>query len=164
MKALVVDGYNAIYKIPHLRKLLDESLQAARGAVTKLAKEYQRKRGGIDKVCVVFDGKDAYRDEMFGIQPNHVFSKTGQGDLELIKVVRRLSKKYHVEVVSDDNFVRNNSRSYNATIVGVSKFAQTSGERRKYQSKTKNDIAADKVSPEAASLINEELKKHWGIS
>ena len=47
MKVLIVDGYNAIHKIPEIDDLLDESLADARDAITDLAKEYQRRDGGI---------------------------------------------------------------------------------------------------------------------
>ena len=47
MKALIVDGYNAIHKIPELDSLMDESLEEARRAVTDMAREYQRRTGGV---------------------------------------------------------------------------------------------------------------------
>ena len=56
MKVLIVDGYNAIHKIPEVDDLLDESLEDARNAITDLAREYQRRHGGIAEVHVVFDG------------------------------------------------------------------------------------------------------------
>jgi len=161
MKALVVDGYNAIYKVPRLRKILDKDLQLARQEITNLAKIYQRKRGGYDKLCVVFDGKDAYRDRLHMSPQHHVYSRTGEGDLEIVRVVRRLSKKYHVEVVSDDNYIRNNSRSHNASIVPVSSFVSSLKKKGKRSEKKKEE---HKVSPEVASGINEELKKHWNIT
>lgn len=160
MKALVVDGYNAIYKIPSLRKAMDRSLPEARRGITELAKEYQRRRGGIDKLYVVFDGKDVHREKPAEGSPYHVFSRTGQGDEEAVSVVRRLSKKYHVEVVTSDNFIRNNSRAYNATVISIPEFIAflNKGQR------TTVEKAAEKITPEIASQINEELKRYWKIS
>jgi len=125
MKALVVDGYNAIHKIRHLEALLDESLCEARHALTELAMEYRRKVGGIAEVAVVFDGKDAYRGKNIPRPAHQVFSKTGEGDRMIIRTVRKLSDRYHVIVASDDNFVRNNSRAYRASTISISEFFAT---------------------------------------
>jgi predicted RNA-binding protein with PIN domain len=121
MKVLIVDGYNAIYKIPGIEALLDDSLEAARKAMTDLAKEYQRRDGGIAEVYVVFDGKDEHRNSFFN-RPNQVFSNTGGGDRKIIRMVHEKSGKYHVIVVSDDNYVGNSSRAAGATVITVSEF------------------------------------------
>lgn len=125
MKALVVDGYNAIHKIAHLEAMLDISLHEARRALTELAMEYKRKVGGISEVSVVFDGKDTYRRQEISAPPNQVFSRSGEGDRTIIRTVERLSNRYHVVVVSDDNFVRNNSRAHRASIITISEFLDT---------------------------------------
>lgn len=125
MKALVIDGYNAIHKIARLEAMLDISLHEARRALTELAMEYKRKVGGISEVSVVFDGKDMYRRQEISTPPNQVFSKSGEGDRMIIRTVERLSDRYHVVVVSDDNFVRNNSRAHRASIITVSEFLDT---------------------------------------
>jgi predicted RNA-binding protein with PIN domain len=122
MKALVVDGYNVVHKIPHLEALLDTSLREARDAVTKLAIDYQRKIGGIKEVNVVFDGKDEYRYLNSSAPPHQIFSKSGEGDRAIIRTVQRLSGRYHVLVVSDDNYVKNNSRAHNASTISVLEF------------------------------------------
>lgn len=121
MKTLIVDGYNAIYKIPGIEALLDDSLEAARKAITGLAKEYQRRDGGIAEVYVVFDGKDEHRNSFFN-RPNQVFSGTGDGDRKIIRMVHEKLEKYHVIVVSDDNYVGNSSRAAGATVITVSEF------------------------------------------
>ena len=160
MKALVVDGYNAIHKIPYLKKIVSKNLQDARAGITELAKEYQRKRGGIDKVYVVFDGRDVYRDNEFQPHPHQIFSGTSKGDEEVVRTVKNLSGKYHVEVVTDDNFIRNNSRAYKATVLPVSEFLSFLNKKK---SNIDKQTIGEKALPKKASAINEELKKHWGI-
>lgn len=124
MKILIVDGYNAIYKIPELEELLDVSLEEARNAVTSLAKEYQRRTGGIKEVFVVFDGKNEYRSISFN-KPNQVFSKTGEGDKKVIRLAQDKSGEYHVIVVSDDNYVGNSCRAAGATVIPIRQFYAT---------------------------------------
>ena len=121
MKILIVDGYNAIHKIPGLSDLMDSSLEEARRAITGLAKEYQRRMGGISEVFVVFDGKTEYRGLSFN-KPNQVFSDTGEGDRKVIRLAQDKSGAFHVIVVSDDNRVGNSCRAAGATVIPVKKF------------------------------------------
>ena len=162
MKALVVDGYNAIHKIPCINKLMDKSLFEARTEITKLANEYRRKSGGIDKVCVVFDGKDEYRDiASFPPRPDQIFSRSGRGDEEVVRMIKKLSREYDVMVVSDDNFIKNHSRAHKAGILKVSEFANF---LHKKQRNTPEEAPVEKISEGAASRINRELEKYWDIS
>ena len=157
MKALVVDGYNAIHKIPELRVLIDKSLAEARKALTGLAMDYQRKVGGIAEVYVVFDGNDAYGDLSSPSPAHQVFSKTGEGDEEVIRLVRKLSNRYHVIVASDDNFVRNNSRAHNASIIAISELLAA---LKKKTTRAEHDIPDEKrIDPKDAKEITEYLKK-----
>ena len=121
MKVLIVDGYNAIHKIPEVDDLLDESLEDARNMITDMAREYQRRYGGIAEVHVVFDGKTEYRELSFN-KPNQVFSETGEGDRSIIRLAQDKSKEFHVIVVSDDNRVGNSCRAAGATVIPVKKF------------------------------------------
>jgi predicted RNA-binding protein with PIN domain len=121
MKVLIVDGYNAIHKIPEIDDILDKSLEDARNAMTDLAREYQRRRGGIAEVHVVFDGRDEYWGLSFN-KPDQVFSKTGDGDRSIIRLAQDKSERFHVIVVSDDNRVGNSCRAAGATVISVKKF------------------------------------------
>lgn len=124
MKVLIVDGYNAIHKIPELDDLLDESLEEARDAITALARKYQRRDGGIAEVRVVFDGRTEYRGLSCN-KPNQTFSDTGQGDSKIIRLAQDKSDKFHVIVVSDDNRVGNSCRAAGATVISVKKFYES---------------------------------------
>lgn len=134
MKALIVDGYNAIHKIPEIDDLMDSSLKEAREAITDLAGDYKRRDGGIAEVHVVFDGKDEYRGLYYN-KPNQVFSKTGEGDRKIIRLAQDKSEKFHVIVVSDDNRVGNSCRAAGATVISVANFlsfaAKKSGSKNK---------------------------------
>lgn len=160
MKALVVDGYNAIYKIPRLKRLLDQSLAQARKGITEMARNYKRRCGGIGKICVVFDGKDEFRNRLdVAKSADEVFSMTGCGDKEIIRVVGDLSSEYDVIVASDDNFVRNNSRAQRATLITVDEFAAM-GEKKK---PVKKEAPRRKINIDAASEIDKELREHYKL-
>ena len=126
MKVLIVDGYNAIHKIPEIDELLDESLESARNAITDLAREYKRKYGGIAEVHVVFDGRTEYMGLSYN-KPNQVFSGTGEGDSSIIRLAQKKLDKFHVIVVSDDNRVGNSCRAAGATVISVKKFYEFIG-------------------------------------
>jgi len=174
MKALVVDGYNVACKIPSVRAMMDKDLKAARQAITFMATEYKRKCGGFDKVLVVFDGQDRYRDQLF-ITPRHQrFSGTGEGDAEVIRTVSSLNARYTVVAVSDDNFIRNNARAHNASVVSVKDFVNVlnKGKSGPYQASPRGRSkgaqgakpTVDELSPQEKKEINDELKRYWDIS
>lgn len=121
MKILIVDGYNAIHKIAEIEDLLDDSLEEARKAITSMAREYQRRSGGIAEVYVVFDGRDEYSGLSFN-KPNQIFSKTGEGDRKVIRLAQEKTAKFHVIVASDDNRVGNSCRAAGATVISIKKF------------------------------------------
>lgn len=158
MNALIVDGYNAIYKIKELQALLDESLLEAREEVTRLARDYKRNLGGIAEVCVVFDGKDDYRGLPHPSPANQVFSRTGEGDRTIIKMVEKLSGRYHCIVASDDNFVRNNSRAHRATIISISEFF--AGAKKKKRAKGSDAPDEKRIDPKSAREITDYFRKH----
>jgi len=161
MKALVLDGYNLIYKIPEVRRFLDKSLLEARSEITRLAGEYKRKMGGVGKVYVIFDGRDEYAGLDHLRAKNQIFSRTGKGDQTIIAAVSKLTAQYDVTVVSDDNYIRNNARAHNAACISASDFMAVINKRSK---KTTPHASRDeKLTDKQAKEINDELRKHWGI-
>ena len=86
MRILVVDGYNAINKIPRISDISDRSLREARMAVTELARAFKKKSGCIQELYVVFDGRTEYRSQNIPRPSEHVFSDTGRGDKKIIEV------------------------------------------------------------------------------
>ena len=128
---LVVDGYNAINAIAELRKKLKVSLLSARSEIIILTKEYARSSGYITDFHVVFDGQDKYRDIEYLRVPKdgkHTFSRTGDGDDKIIATIKAYSEKGRVVVASNDNYVRNNARSYGASLINSE---DLSGENKK---------------------------------
>jgi hypothetical protein len=119
-----------MHKIPEIDAVSDDSLEEARGAVTSMAREYQRRVGGVSEVFVVFDGKDEYRGMSFD-KPNQVFSRTGQGDKKVIQLAHDKVDKFHVVVASDDNYVGNSCRAAGATVITISEFYSTASKRRR---------------------------------
>ncbi|MFH1395594.1 MAG: NYN domain-containing protein [Candidatus Omnitrophota bacterium] len=124
---MVVDAYNAIYAIPKIRKELNKSLESARKAVIDISKKYAKSSGYITDVRVVFDGDSKYKcAETFEVEDKDVriFSETGKGDEKIIETVKRYSRFGRVVLVSNDNYVRNNARGYNASVISPEELAK----------------------------------------
>ncbi|MEA3560611.1 MAG: NYN domain-containing protein [Candidatus Omnitrophota bacterium] len=132
MKVLIVDGYNVMNKIGYLSDISDESLKDARDAVSKLAKEYKRRDGGISEVYVVFDGKNQYRDVAIPRPKEHIFSDTGKGDQKIVELIRKFSDKHTIIVVSDDNYVRNSARAHCASLLRPSQLLTRNYRKTRY--------------------------------
>ncbi len=161
MKILIVDGYNAIYKIPRARKMLDVSLSRARETITRIAQEYTRTIGGIGKLYIVFDGKSEYRGLLHVEHKTHVFSRDKEGDQEIIRLIARFSARYQVLVVSDDNYVRNNARAYRARVISVAQLAQDTAPKRRQGKDASGE--EKRIDLEKAREINRHLKERWDI-
>ncbi|MDD5633764.1 MAG: NYN domain-containing protein [Candidatus Omnitrophica bacterium] len=159
---LVVDGYNAINAIPGMKKDFQEGkLEEARKKLHALVKEYARSSGYITGVRIVFDGDDRYRYlDALDITRNkeQVFSATGKGDEKVIDTVRRCSRFGAVVLASNDNYVRNNSRSYNASIIAVEDLAK---KKIKYAKKRK--VTEKKISQALSKKITDEYRKELEI-
>ena len=161
---LVVDGYNAINAIPEVKKLLKESLLSARSRIIMLASEYARSSGYITDFCVVFDGQDRYRylERMYVPRDaKHTFSKTGEGDEKILETVRVCSEKGKVVVASNDNYVRNNSRSYGAALIDSE---ELEGKKEKKMSGGIEAKNADKaLAKDVKDKITREYMEELGL-
>lgn len=156
---LIVDGYNAINAIPEAREKLKEGLERARKTILIISKEYARRSGYITDICVVFDGDDKYRyldaiDISRG--KSYLFSPIGGGDDKIIDMVKQYSSKGKVVLASNDNYVRNNSRVYGASVI-------SSEELYKRVKKPSRGGSPKKITRKMEKEITNEYKRHLGI-
>lgn len=152
---LIVDGYNAINAIGSTRKMIIRGdLRNARHEMMRIAGEFRRSSGYIDSVCVVFDGDDRYRhmDRLSDLPGDHVFSGTDEGDDEIIRNVKKYSSFSRVIVVSNDNYVRNMSRGYGASLMTPEELApekhddgnkKANESKKQLDKKTRDSITED---------------------
>jgi len=159
---LVVDAYNAIYAIPEVRLKMNDSLERARNSITLISKEYARSSGYINDIRVVFDGDDKYRyvNELNrNRKKNEIFSKTGDGDDEIIRTVRNCSKYARVVVASNDNYVRNIARGYGALIINSEELTKTKKRKKIFKEKKEEK----KIDKSTEIKITNEYKKELGL-
>ncbi|MDP8218197.1 MAG: NYN domain-containing protein [Candidatus Theseobacter exili] len=103
MPSFIVDGYNLIYKIPELRKILDVNLENARNSLLQYVSGYSQ--GKNLSVAVVFDGSQdesiVYPHRIQGVRA--IYSPPGKkADDVIVSMAKRASKPGEIIVVTAD--------------------------------------------------------------
>ncbi len=116
-KILLVDGYNAIHRIPGLKPGAGEDLEDARRKLALVVSAWRRSHPATECI-IVFDGDrrfaGAREQTLAGVRCLFTLAAHG-GDAEIIRFVREKEQKAaDIIVVSDDNNVRNNCRAHGA--------------------------------------------------
>ncbi len=160
---LVIDGYNAINAIPEARKKLKESLLSARSAIIIIAKEFVRSSGYINDFCVVFDGQDKYRhlERMhIPVGGTQIFSESGEGDDTIIDTVRKYANEGRVVVASNDNYVKNMSRGYGASLMPVDDLVRKKAKGARLKAK---ETEKKKIARQEKNKITKDYMRELGI-
>lgn len=164
VKVLLVDGYNVINRVPELRLGLAQGLENARMRLALQVSTWNKTHPGY--MCiVVFDGEADHRggreQTLAGVRC--VFTATAHGgDDALIRLAREHGAQGHeVTAVSDDNKVGNNCRAHGATVQPTS-FLMRVG-KPQISTRARGDVPAKGLSRKAATEIDAELRKKFGI-
>lgn len=163
-KILLVDGYNVINRLPDLKLSLDGGLENAQNRLVLQISDWRRSHPEFEGV-IVFDG-----NPLPGGGPQRpagircIFTRIPHGgDAAIISFVRdHQGRKYDITVVSDDNYVRNNSRAHGAAVQPSTfilvKTPHPTVRRLKHPDGSKG------IDRKAAAEIDRELKKKYGLS
>ena len=158
MKMIIVDGYNAIHKIPEMYDALDKSLSAARTALATHMASW-RGKGMYPRASVVFDGQDSVMKERTQVKLcgiDCVFARTREkADNLIIRMVRDAKDASKITVVSDDNYVRNNCRAHGAEIRSVAFLRSPTGKQINPSGASNKNIATEK-----ARAITDEYEEY----
>ncbi|MBI2495242.1 MAG: NYN domain-containing protein [Candidatus Omnitrophica bacterium] len=125
MSTMILDGYNVIHAVPEMSRRLDRGVQSAREALVRLCQEYQGRRGDIERLYVVFDGRDASASG--SLEQHHggvtvLFTQEPEeADARILRVIESQRGRRCV-VVSNDNEVFNNARAFGARVMSVQEF------------------------------------------
>ena len=162
----ILDAYNVIHKIPALESKLDTNLRAAREALTSLCGNLAARRGDITQIILVFDGKSEYRDlpQSPPAKIRLVFSETWEeADERIVRILEELPQKIQKWVVSDDNFVRNHARAYEASPMPVAQFRTLSTPSTSQKISRNNRDEAFSLPVKTAEEITAAYKKALGL-
>lgn len=163
MVTVLVDGYNVIHAIPSLARHLDRSLDAARTALVMLCRGYRARRGDVDQLYVVFDGKDA--DTGWGRQDQQgvtvLFTRRPEeADDRILSLIRTEGGRNRFVVVSNDTTVSNNARALGAQVISVSEFSGQKKSSRQARSAKPAAESKTPLSTRDTERITEEYLKH----
>ena len=125
MGTYIIDGYNAIHAIPEIEDLLGESLEAARIGLVRLLVVFRDSRKDVDRIFVVFDGRSDGPDEEVAVAEGitAIFTRSSkEADRKILDIINDSNQPESITVVSNDNFIHNNSRSLGARMKNVRDF------------------------------------------
>ena len=164
MTTMILDGYNVIGRVPELNRLWDRDARTAREALVSLCREYRAKRKDVDRLCVVFDGKEAYVDWpqplLGGVTV--VFSQGEDADARIVRMVRTEEGRGRCVVVSDDKELMGKTHALGARVMSAQEFYEKTrpSSVKGRRSQSRNVVERGTLSPREAKQITEELRKH----
>lgn len=163
-KILLVDGYNAINRIPALKPGTGENLEISRMKLAHVVSAWRHSHPATECI-IVFDGDrritGSREQTLAGIRCLFTLVAHG-GDAEIIRFVREKGPKASdILVVSDDNNVRNNCLAHGATVQPSSYLTADRASRTRGVDKP---VATGKsIGQKAAAEIEAELKAKFGV-
>lgn len=165
---MLIDAYNVIHQIPEFEKLLDVSLEKSRHALLQRCSLWLQHRRDITDFWVVFDGKTEFAHQNAHVQApgiRAIFTTTTQtADEKIIEIIKYGSySPAQYTVVSNDNFVINNTKSLGSKVISVQEFQGYS--RRKAPSASQDKGSGDdkSISQKDAEEINNWLSQQLGL-
>jgi len=162
MKAVILDAYNVIHKLPELSAKLKISLQEARRALLNFMVTWKNTRGYRGHIIIVYDGQDNILNKegskLWGIKCIFTVSKQ-EADDKIISIVRNSSKPAEMYVISEDGKVANGCKVHGATIQHPT-FLKT---RRKKKTNMIESRSKGSMSSKVEKDIDEYYMRELGL-
>ena len=163
MVTVILDGYNVIHAVPELARQLDHSLEAAREALLSVCRAYRARRGDIERLCVVFDGDQAYargpRADRGGVTA--LFTRRQEeADERILSLIRSDGGRGRFVVVSNDTYIFNNARVHGTRVMSVSAFYAQLHPARAARSEPRTPVDKAPLSTRDAQRITDEYRRH----
>ena len=145
----IIDGWNLIHKIPHIKHTPFPQKE-----LIAIIKRYHLTGSKNNRVTIVFDGKinmDVIRSEQ---EYEVMFSDTKSADEVIRSLVSSSRIKRQIVVVSDDRQIIDHAKSLSANILKTKDFLVS-------KKKGKTQKGSKEISYTLQREITEELRKHW---
>jgi len=179
-RIIIIDGYNAMHRIPLWKRSMDRSLEEGRAVLLRYCGRWIMTRGDVWVFYVVFDGESGVgcSRSQAGQGVRVVFTRTREdADDRILDIIKEYAERFNCAVVSDDNYVRSGARRLGAGVMPVTEFAgvlstsevkresppppATKPKRGGKQRRPPDNHDGSNLHPSAARAITEDLKKAW---
>jgi len=165
-RTYIIDGYNAIHRIPAWEQIMDAELARAREALCSYCAEWLSSRRDAEKFIVVFDGDSSVspfsNDSYRGVRI--IYTDSGEtADSRIISLVEEMGSPGDAVVVSDDGEVMKRCGMAGAEITSVRKFVGVLRTSKDFGGASKGSDEADGLTPAERNKITNDLKREWGI-
>jgi len=160
---VIIDGYNALNKIPGIIQHRAVSLEEQRVRLFLFLAAWKREHSFSGSMVVVFDGQGDTRSGR-PLQYTHgiscIYTDAGEeADDRIISIVRAAESPESITVISDDNYVSNNCRALGAFVKPVSALCPLKSKQR-----IPRAPVGKCIDPATAQAITRHMKKVWNIS
>lgn len=164
---LLLDGYNVI----HIANIAQASaLRERRKALIRLATAYCLRKKGI-QLLIFFDSKEqVFLNEPANAFVRVIFTETGSADDAIIDWIKRHRPPAEIQVVTDDNELRERTKTLGAAYICVAELMKRldfNGSResagRPQERRSGKESGAEKfmLHSRAAKEINQTLPPSW---
>lgn len=158
----IVDGYNAIHRVPAFRKALDASVEAGRRALISYCIEWMSRRRDTGQFLIVFDSGPSVGGSCEGVASGVRVVNTRHGesaDERIHDMLQEWQPAARCTVVSDDTEVARRARQVGADVMSAAAFA---GVLRQPDGATDDSGGKNALTPGQEKTITDELRRLWG--
>ncbi|MBF0254695.1 MAG: NYN domain-containing protein [Candidatus Omnitrophica bacterium] len=160
MTTLILDGYNVIHAVGFLQAEMRRGPETARLSLRLICTQYLCRYKGVKAAIIVYDGagRGATRDARARHGVTEVFSGAGEeADDRIVSLIRDRADRADCTVVTNDNYVSNNSRAHGASVMSVGEFQRRIDPGPKPDSRRGRNASAE--SPDAGRELTQKQKK-----
>ena len=160
----MVDGYNAIRRVPEWNRIFTRDMGLARNALVRYCGEWRARHRDFREVIVVFDGDSSVPPQPRAARPGVrvVFTRTGEeADQRILALIQQARSVDRIVVVSDDAEIARGARVHGAEAISVQEFGTASGPRRDRPGRATEDKT--RLSGAQKKEINDMLKRAYGL-
>jgi|LSQX01.2.fsa_nt_gb predicted RNA-binding protein with PIN domain len=159
---IIIDGYNLAHRTPNFRKMLSINLESGRECLIRYCAQWRASRRDVSDIYIVFDGSSSVGqmgDDQFHRSVRVIYTATGEtADERIIKLVESMRLSCNLFVVSDDNEVRQKSKSLGAEPMKTDEFVKKAPRSTKSSLEGSNKTG---LSAREQSEITDALRKIW---
>ena len=162
---MILDGDNVVHGARRFRNLGPDSSGSGREALIRYCIEWRQVRKDVSEFYVVFDGEPQFSGERQERVRNVKIVHSGGGrsaDDRIVSIVSGAVNSAGCVVVSNDNDVRQRSRSLGAEIMSVKEFECVLVQKRTRRV-ARQESDEKYLTPAEEKKITDDLKKEWGI-